>query len=50
MTSLRSGSGDAGGGTGGQQGSRDAWRKFLRGLIEFGKFVGGTSKIYGTIY
>ena len=26
------------------------WRKVLRSLVAFGKFVGGTSKVYNTIY
>ena len=48
LTCLHAASGDAGGGGG--NGSGDAWRKILHSLVAFGKFVGGTSKIYGNIY
>ena len=48
LTCLHAASGDAGGGGG--NGSSDAWRRILRSLVAFGKFVGGTSKIYGNIY
>ena len=50
MRCLHADAGDAGGGAEGLQGSRDAWRKILRSLVAFGKFIGGTSKIYDTIY
>lgn len=50
MTCLHADTGDAGGGIEGQQGLHGEWRKILRGLVAFGKFIGGTSKIYDTIY